>query len=425
MSAGPVAQDSVPTETLRRFPSPSSSGPSASPFSRDLASLLTPPGTYPVNDPALPAADGITPLFFDSIPWNGKPTRVFAWLGIPSAAAVSAQKLPGIVLVHGGGGTAYRNWVRLWMDRGYAAIAMDTCGAMPVTSDGMQLKTKRHPHSGVPFSGGGFARALDPEENQWPYHAVAAVIRAHSLLLSQPAVDPRRTGITGISWGGVLTEIAASLDPRFRFAAPVYGCGFLGENSYWLETDFQKTPPAAIARWIALWDPAQYLGLPASATPAARTPFLFVNGTNDKHFRPDSWRKTTRLAATTGRSVTRSLKIRMPHDHPPAGDPVEVTRFADALLRDGTPLPRIIRQTAHDIRWDAAAVVPVARVELVYTTDSGSWPARRWQSLPAAIDAAASTAAASIPAGATAWYFNLHDARGCIVSGEHFENTDT
>ena len=32
---------------------------------------------------------------------------------------------------------------------------------------------------------------------------------------------------TGVSWGGYLTCIASSLDPRFAFAAPVYGCGAL------------------------------------------------------------------------------------------------------------------------------------------------------------------------------------------------------
>ncbi|WP_157837275.1 alpha/beta hydrolase family protein [Geminisphaera colitermitum] len=335
-------------ESIKLFPSPTP--PTQLPRHWNIAELLTPPTTYPVEDPALISTstdNNITPLFFDNIPYNGNPTRVFAWLGIPSPPPPPsrlATKHPAIVLVHGGGGTAYRDWVKLWNSRGYAAIALDTCGAMPTTADGMHLKTKRHPHSGAPFSGGGFARALDPIQDQWPTHAIAAIIRAHSLLLAHPSVDPQGTGITGISWGGILTEIAATLDPRFKFAAPVYGCAYLGENSFWLETEFQKLPPETIARWISLWDPSQYLGLPSTATPAARTPFLFVNGTNDKHFRPDSWRKTIRLAATTGRPITRTLKIRMSHDHPPAGDPIEITRYANAILRDRPPPPHSSRK---------------------------------------------------------------------------------
>ena len=62
----------------------------------------------------------------------------------------------------------------------------------------------------------------DADEDQWVYHAVAAVIRANSFIRSLPDVDPERIGITGVSWGGFLTCIAASIDDRFKFAAPVY-----------------------------------------------------------------------------------------------------------------------------------------------------------------------------------------------------------
>jgi hypothetical protein len=51
-----------------------------------------------------------------------------------------------------------------------------------------------------------------PVENDWPYHAVANVMKAHTLLRSFPGVDPERTAVTGISWGGYTTCLAASLD---------------------------------------------------------------------------------------------------------------------------------------------------------------------------------------------------------------------
>src|SRR5438270_13201300 len=73
------------------------------------------------------------------------------------------------------------------------------------------------------------------EANQmWTYHAVAAVIRGCSLLAARTEVDPNRIGITGISWGGYLTCIVAGLDDRLKVAVPVYGCGFLHQNSFWL-----------------------------------------------------------------------------------------------------------------------------------------------------------------------------------------------
>ena len=47
------------------------------------------------------AAEGdLKAIFYDALPYRGKPTKVFAWLGLPET---SADKVPGIVLVHGGG----------------------------------------------------------------------------------------------------------------------------------------------------------------------------------------------------------------------------------------------------------------------------------------------------------------------------------
>jgi len=65
---------------------------------------------------------GVRALYFESVPFKSKPTRVFAYYGAPAG-----KKLPAMVLVHGGGGTAFAEWVRIWNRRGYAAIAMDTC----------------------------------------------------------------------------------------------------------------------------------------------------------------------------------------------------------------------------------------------------------------------------------------------------------
>jgi len=45
-------------------------------------------------------------LFYTTIPFKGKETRVFVYLGIPK----SDKKVPAMVLVHGGGGTAFHEW---------------------------------------------------------------------------------------------------------------------------------------------------------------------------------------------------------------------------------------------------------------------------------------------------------------------------
>ena len=48
----------------------------------------------------------------------------------------AASELARNTLVHGGGGTAFADWVKLWNSRGYAAIAMDNCGSIPSRGSG-------------------------------------------------------------------------------------------------------------------------------------------------------------------------------------------------------------------------------------------------------------------------------------------------
>jgi sialate O-acetylesterase len=371
--------------------------------------LFTVPATYPVNDTNLQADAEIRPIFYDGPPFRGKPTRVFAWVGVPSKRQ---GRVPGIVLVHGGGGTAFRYWTKLWVDRGYAAIAMDTSGQMPASSNPSSNDRKGHPDSG-PTADGVFSHVDDPPADQQVYHAVTAIVRGHSLLRSLPEVDPDRTGLTGISWGGMFAEIAAGVDPRFKFAAPVYGCGFLGEDSWFLEAVMQTMGREQALKWLTLWDPSQYIGY-------ARMPMLFCDGTNDKHFRPPSWQKTYRTAPG---SRTLSMKVRMGHGHPPSGDPKEITVFADSILRGQPPLARVVGQGRDgDLVWAACSTaVPVEKAELVYTKDAGKWRIRRWETAPADINPAGNRITAHLPQGTTAHFINLIDSRGCIVSTEHEE----
>lgn len=368
----------------------------------DLHALSTPPAYT-----AAPEFEekGVQALFFDSVPWKGQPTRVFAWLGLP--ATIPKSGAPGMVLVHGGGGTAFAEWVRLWTGRGYAAIAMDTCGCVPRGEYG---KWERHAHGG-PSGWGGFDQVDAPTTDQWTYHAIASVVLSHSLLRSLPEVDEDRIGITGISWGGYLTCIAAGVDARFRFAAPVYGCGFLGDNSAWLHV-FENMGPEKAGRWLALWDPSVYL-------PHAKMPMLWVNGTNDFAYPMDSWQKSYRLPEGPR---TLALRLRMPHGHGGAGEkPEEIHAFAEHLFNGAPPLPRIVSQSRTEatlsIRYRSET--PISGAELLYTKDGGVWKDRAWESAPATLNTKKRSASARVPAGTTVAYLNLIDEAGRIVSSEH------
>lgn len=387
----------------------------------DRNELMRDPATHAVSDAALSIPEfpegTIAPIFFDGMPDKGRPTRVFAWVGIPAGASRETP-VPGIVLVHGGGGTAFPDWVKLWVQRGYAAVALDTNGNIPISAEqNAKQGVQRHEWSG-PCANDSFSDGSKPPSEQGPFHAVGAIVRAHSLLRSLPGVDAEKTGITGISWGGIWTELAAAVDPRFKFVVPVYGCGYLGENSEWRDKVFPQTDSDALSKWLSLWDPSHFIQ-------SIKAPVLFVNGTNDIYFRFDSWQKSTALAV--GPTI-RSLQVRMPHGHPPEGDPKEVRVFADSVVMGGTPLPTVtesgIRDNRARIKWTDSAGAPVTSVKLIYTTDSGPWPERRWRDFPVPLgggNARTREAETEIPEGATALYFNLGDSRGCIVSSGHLD----
>ena len=98
-----------------------------------LGQLTTPPAMQPAR--AIPTKLACRRSSSMPLPWQGKPTKVFAWLGLPKNRA---GKVPGVVLVHGGGGTAFKEWVQKWNDHGFAAISIAVegrpIGATPTNS---------------------------------------------------------------------------------------------------------------------------------------------------------------------------------------------------------------------------------------------------------------------------------------------------
>ncbi len=373
----------------------------------DLEALSKPPAVFPADGIS---AEGVKAFFYEGAKYQGKPTRVFAYYGVPAGSGNDGKKHPAMVLIHGGGGSAFDRWVKLWNSRGYAAIAMDVCGCVPVGTYG---KWQRHEHGGPPGWDASFGQLDAPVEDQWTFQAVSAVALAHSLIRSYPEVDADRIGVTGISWGGYLTSVVVGVDSRFQFAVPVYGCGFLGENSVWLPA-FEKLGKEQAYLWVRQWDPSSYLG-------QAKMPILWVNGTNDFAYPMDSWQKSYRLPKG---NRTLCLRIRMPHGHGAAGEnPEEIHVFANQILRQGKPFATITDQGhSADETWATfKSEVAMTKAELAVTRDLGKWQDRKWESLPAEIDTNGGRVTAKLPADAKVFYLNLFDERNCVVSTQHVE----
>jgi dienelactone hydrolase len=348
---------------------------------------------------------GVWSLTYQGLPYKDKVnTSVFAYYATPGTLTgnkTADKKLPGIVLVHGGGdGTAFKEWVEMWARRGYAAIAMDHSGCTP---DHKKLDDGGPPREGHYV----FADINEPLINQWPYHAVADVILAHSLLISFPEVDADRTAITGISWGGYLTCIAAGLDNRFKAAVPIYGCGFIYENSDWIGQVAKMTPEGR-ARWIQLFDPSRYVG-------ASTMPMFFITGTNDTAYPLDSYAKTCSLVKT---QRNMRITVNMEHGHPAGWSPKEIQIFMDQYLRGGVSLPVIKNETLADgqIRATVVTETKLLSAQLNYTTDTGKLDKRTWHTVEAELENG--SIRTSLPANTAIWLLTVHDEREAIVSGQ-------
>ncbi|MBD3628285.1 alpha/beta fold hydrolase [Cyclobacterium sp.] len=352
--------------------------------------------------------DSVWSLTYTGEAYEGKVTEVFAYYASPATLGEKnpgTGEYPGIVLVHGGGGTAFRIWALEWAERGYAAIAMDLSGNIPSNQQDNPWGSKgTRLEAGGPKQDDGhkFFRLDEDFNAQWQFHSVSNIIRAHSLIRSFPEVNPHKTAITGISWGGYLTNLVAGVDHRFSAAVPVYGAGYLHEGSAW-DNQFDSLGADATQRWVELWDPSSYV---ANAT----VPMLFVNGTNDFAYFVENWQKTANLARNAQYSMIPELK----HSHLHGAEPGEIYRFISTQLENKTEFINSIKLKQKGSQARYSTTPAPKEVYLAYTTEDKKSPEREWKLVP--LDTAKGTV--TIPSDARLWYIYWVDESGNRRSSE-------
>ena len=352
------------------------------------------------------STSSVRSLTYRSIPNAKKPTQIFAYYSNPDllTGQKTGRKFPGIVLVHGGGGKAFKEWVEKWAADGYAAIAMDLGGK---GADGKFLE-----NAGPDQTHEEKFTATDKGDlrDVWSYHAVASVILAHSLLLNRPEVDPARTALTGISWGGYLTCLVASLDNRFKAAVPVYGCGFYAESDVFGE-DIAKLSPNAAEKWMKYFDPSSYL-------PYVRVPLLFMNGNKDRFYNVVPYDKTYDLPQKTEKNICYAPD--MAHSHYHGWQPIEIRYFVESKLNGGVPLPKLepVKKNGAAVTTTYDAPVGLRGARFYYASDTVSANKdRAWKDVEVEIDPERSTLTARATEPNFAYgFFYVTDHRGVSVS---------
>lgn len=94
----------------------------------NLESLSMPPAAVEASDGKVA---GVHSLYLDELPYKGRPAKFYAYFGLPTNVT---GKVPAVVLVHGGGGSAFADWVKYWNAKGYAP-RLESGGARPPRPD--------------------------------------------------------------------------------------------------------------------------------------------------------------------------------------------------------------------------------------------------------------------------------------------------
>jgi len=377
----------------------------ASPASRtiwDGVTLAKTPAVHPATERP---ATGMRSLFYEGADYKGKPTWVFAYYAAPQGTP-PAGGWPAVVCAHGGGGTAYPNWVKHWTGRGYAAIAMDLEGHLPGGKDhGMEGNfplvgpAAAHPNAG-PARKEWFGDRDLPDKEQWFYHAVADVIRANSLLRSFPEINPKKIGLTGISWGGTVVSTVAGVDSRFAWVVPVYGCGFIHETdnpglSQWFPP--KNMTAAQFNDYRTKWDPSAHL-------PSAKMPMLWVTGVADPVFNINIVAKS---AKTAGGPSSLCLRPFLAHGHGNGWeDAPEIDTFADSIVKNGPPLPQVGRPETQPGNAIVHAKFKGEFTEawVYFTTAGGLWKDRKWNFIQCNLANGELVSRSALPPATTAYF---------------------
>jgi dienelactone hydrolase len=300
---------------------------------------------------------------------DGVKIRIFGLLGAPKGA----NNVPGILHIHGGGQTASLAWVQYWVKRRYACVTYDFCGKWEnrteYTDWGPLAKNCNMAANGV------YQVHPTPRISGW-FHWALAGRRALTLLAQNPAVDPNRLGIFGISVGGTLCWLVAGADARVKAAIPIYGCGY--------NVDRRKTVYGLVPGEDQLI--YQEALAPEAYAPYIQCPVFFLSASNDHHgWMDDSFDALGAVPATTRQTFTPHY---IHHIEPEQG--ADLQPWMDWHLKGGKPFPET---PGLELKLDNRGVLEgrvrpqkaetVSKVILYYALGMKIPPSRFWRRVEA------------------------------------------
>lgn len=290
----------------------------------------------------------------------------FAYFGLPQKK-IPQGGFPGIVLIHGGGGTAFPRYIRSWIRKGYAVIALDWYNQRPI----LQSANKNKVLKSVPLSGG---KIQDHVAN------VANMVLCHSLLRSFPEINPQKTAFVGLSWGSWYGAMLSAVDNRFQGGIEIY-CGDVKLN----EDTFVN----------------------GRFNHAAKIPLYWISGTTDQNMTLSSLNEAFKECPSL---FNKTIVNHLPHWH--GGFVFEACfRMAACFTQKKTGLPKLgkIEKKNNIVSAEILEHGKGIKYAVLNYTDSTEniYHERKWQSVAAEIKD--NIISAEIPAEAHHYYLSAYE----------------
>ena len=361
-------------------------------------------------------------------------SEIFAVIATPKTPG----KHPGMLVLHGGGGTAEANKAMAWAQRGYVAVAPD----LPGIAEPKKLTVSKGKWSSLKYGDGRWTATPDASSSVI-FDAVLSAMKSLYLLRAQPDVDTSRIGVVGCSWGGYMTTMVCGLaGDQVRAGFAVWGCGFyeLTAQLNGPKSTLGAMPEAERERWLRHLDAGR-------RAPGMKAVFFIAGATNDFFYWPRAVQATldavpgeknhlyapnsNHKAPVPGGSVfdnkpTASFTPTPFQPFPtPSGSKanwlaMEVPFFDYYLKGIGQPLPKVSVQQAGDpllARFSITTPRPLAKVEVYWARTNPDVMKREWIALTVT-KTGDSLYQAELSADASDWFVVASDDRPVTVSSD-------
>lgn len=327
--------------------------------------------------------DGITVthLLYES--WEGSfegsgvgPSAVYAIVARP---AESGGAYPGILICHGGKGSAEEEKAVGWAKEGFVAIAPE----LPGWAANEAIKSRSRFRNQVYGTGRFTVRPAVTASGV--FDSIVAGLGAFQLLEGDSQVERVRIGITGSSWGGYLTTLLAGyLGARVRAAFSLYGGGCYEAGTVFMDS-LSQLPQEERQLWLDAYDAARYTaGMTAS--------FLMFPATNDHFFHPLSIMATYKGLPEGCRWIcfgpAMDHEMKLPGgtagEHSASFTRMEPVFFRQAMNDDAAGMLKLEKDKAGDglaVRIEGSVNGPVEAWGYYSPDLSEPWPKREWKSL--------------------------------------------